>query len=307
MQYVSANNNNILYVHRESNHPPSILKNIPQSINRRLSKISSNQTVFTKAAPQYQEALKASGYEHKLEFKSTDNSAQQNTTQNRKRQRKLPVTWFNPPFSDTVATNVGKQFFRLLDKCFPEGHKLRKILNRKTVKLSDSCMPNMQQIISSHNKALLKSTNNADPEPARTCNCNNQTTCPLEGNCLASSLVYQATVTVQGKKEETYIGLTAGTFKTRYNNHKSDFRLKRNSTELSKYVWSLQDKGTQYSITWKIMTKAMPYSTSSKRCNLCLAEKYLIMCKPEISSLNNRNELASTCRHRRNHLLENYT
>ena len=33
--------------------------------------------------------------------------------------RKEPETsWFNPPFSQTVKTNVAKSFFRLLDKLF---------------------------------------------------------------------------------------------------------------------------------------------------------------------------------------------
>ena len=36
-------NNTPLYVHHESNHPDSILKNIPLAINKRLSEISSNK------------------------------------------------------------------------------------------------------------------------------------------------------------------------------------------------------------------------------------------------------------------------
>ena len=38
-----------LYVHKKSNHPPSILKNIPASINRRLSGISSDRECFDNA------------------------------------------------------------------------------------------------------------------------------------------------------------------------------------------------------------------------------------------------------------------
>ena len=50
--------NTPLYVHSKSNHPPSIIKNIPESVNRRLSEISSDEQVFHEAAPPYQEALK---------------------------------------------------------------------------------------------------------------------------------------------------------------------------------------------------------------------------------------------------------
>ena len=42
-------NNPLLYVHRESNHPPSILNNIPESINKRLSELSKNEIVFNEA------------------------------------------------------------------------------------------------------------------------------------------------------------------------------------------------------------------------------------------------------------------
>ena len=35
-----------LYVHKESNHPPSILRNIPESINKRLLEISSDKESF---------------------------------------------------------------------------------------------------------------------------------------------------------------------------------------------------------------------------------------------------------------------
>ena len=64
------------YVFNKSNHPPNIIKNIPESINRRLSNISSNETIFKKAIPPYQDALKKSGYNYKLEYKPTptDNS-----------------------------------------------------------------------------------------------------------------------------------------------------------------------------------------------------------------------------------------
>ena len=59
-----------------SNHPPSILRNIPIGINKRLSELSSNQEVFDLAAPLYQAELDRCGYDHKLEY-SAPNSDQQ--------------------------------------------------------------------------------------------------------------------------------------------------------------------------------------------------------------------------------------
>jgi hypothetical protein len=61
-------NNIPSYVHRDSNHPPAITKNIPLAVNRRLSAISSTEAIFNQAAKPYQEALDKSGYRHKLEF-----------------------------------------------------------------------------------------------------------------------------------------------------------------------------------------------------------------------------------------------
>ena len=52
-----------LYVHKQSNHPAGILKNIPLSVNKRLSSISANKDVFRANCWPYQEALQKSGYD----------------------------------------------------------------------------------------------------------------------------------------------------------------------------------------------------------------------------------------------------
>ena len=56
-------------------------------------------------------------------------------------------------------------------------------------------------------------------------------------------------------------------------------------------------------ISWPILSSSLPYKSSNKRCNLCLKEKFLIICRPELSSLNKRNELVFSCRHRTKALL----
>ena len=56
------------YVHRNSNHPPSILRSVPEAINKRLSNMSSDKNAFDSAAPPYQEALQKSGYNFKLQY-----------------------------------------------------------------------------------------------------------------------------------------------------------------------------------------------------------------------------------------------
>ena len=61
-------NNTLQYINVKSNHPPAILKNIPEGINKRLSEISSNKEVFDQAAPPYQKALNESGYAFSLHY-----------------------------------------------------------------------------------------------------------------------------------------------------------------------------------------------------------------------------------------------
>ena len=51
-------NNEILYIHKESNHPPSIIKQIPSMISKRVSDISCDSDHFNKTAPDYNAALK---------------------------------------------------------------------------------------------------------------------------------------------------------------------------------------------------------------------------------------------------------
>ena len=50
------------YVNKASNHPPSILKNIPKSIQKRLNTISSSEDEFGGAKDEYQNTLEDAGY-----------------------------------------------------------------------------------------------------------------------------------------------------------------------------------------------------------------------------------------------------
>ena len=164
-------------------------------------------------------------------------------------------------------------------------------------------MSNVKTIISSHNKAQV-SKPVAQSEEVAGCNCRKKDSCPLEGNCKIQNIVYQAEVTTPQSKE-TYVGLCDTMFKERFNNHKCSFRNERykNSTELSKYVWNLKQRKIDYQIKWRKVKQARSYSNVNKKCNLCLWEKYFIICKPEMSTLNRRNELSSICRHSKKFLL----
>ena len=51
-------NSNLTPIHKQSNHPPSIIKNLPKSINKRLSTNSKNAQIFNEVQPPYTEDLK---------------------------------------------------------------------------------------------------------------------------------------------------------------------------------------------------------------------------------------------------------
>ena len=124
---------------------------------------------------------------------------------------------------------------------------------------------------------------------SHSCNCRNKNTCPLEGNCNTRNIVYQAEVTTPQTKE-TYIGLCDTTFKERYRtcmHHTCSFRNERYKTvtELSKHIWILKERNINYQIKWRKEKQARSYSNGNKDCNLCLWEKYFIICKPEMSTL----------------------
>ena len=104
-------NNDPLFINSHSNHPPSILRQIPSSVNKRLSQLSSDQKAFSSAAPLYQDALHRSNYQEKLKYTPVNNAS--------KRRRQRNIIWFNPPYSRNVKINIGKSFSKINRQAFP--------------------------------------------------------------------------------------------------------------------------------------------------------------------------------------------
>ena len=219
-----------------------------------------------------------------------------NNPQSSKRKRHRKVTWFNPPYSKNVKTNIARKFLQL-DKQFPKTSRLHKIFNRNNIKVSYSCMSNVKTSISNHNRQVLKQ----QAEPSASCNCRSLNECPLNGKCLTESLVYQAEITATDVGEtKIYIGMTSGTFKKRYANHKKSINNPRYSseTELSKYVCELKNKKRDFNIKWSVLKRVAPRAAGRKFCNLCLEEKLCIIESDRTRILNRRSEIFSKCCHR---------
>ena len=94
-------------------------EHIPAGINKRLSSLSSDKASFDQAAPPYQKALDESGYHYTLQYEPAKISKRKNRQRNN-------ILWYNPPFSKNTSTNIRHEFLALVDKHFPNDHKLRK-------------------------------------------------------------------------------------------------------------------------------------------------------------------------------------
>jgi len=121
-------NSSTKYIHSKSNHPASIISNLPSSVN----KLPSNEKIFTQSTYNHQNLLNQSGYKHQLQFLPRTLT---NNTQHEPRNRKKKVVWYNPPYSQHATT---------------------KIVNKNNIKVSYSCMPKIKQTINAHNYRLLK-------------------------------------------------------------------------------------------------------------------------------------------------------
>ena len=160
--------------------------------------------IFLQAIPPYQEELDRCGYNYQLKF-----NPKKNRGSKKKKKRSKPVTWFNPPYSMNVATNVGQEFLKLIDKHFPPGNILHSVINRQTVKVGYRCLPNMGAQVNKHNQKILKNADNKkENRPPPSCNCqkSKKSDCPLPGECNQKGVIYQATVENNNGETENYVG-----------------------------------------------------------------------------------------------------
>ena len=117
-------NNSPIYINKNSNYPPNILKQLLNSIAKHISETSSCEKIFNKSITIYSKALKESGFTDELKYLPNEIQQLEN---NEGRKPKREIIWFNLPYSKNVKTNLGKVFLKLLKKHFPASHILQKI------------------------------------------------------------------------------------------------------------------------------------------------------------------------------------
>ena len=189
-------------------------------------------------------------------------------------------------------------------------------------------MCNMKNHVARHNGKIL--SNEKKPEPNKkkkrknknkknnsdNCNCQDdpeleiQEDCPLNENCLEKGIVYQADVfpanaTEQTKPLKIYYGQSENTFKKRWTGHRYNFNHRDSDhTTLSTYVWKCRDEGFEPTIKWSIKKTGYPFSSGSKKCDLCITEKTVILYANKSNMLNRRDELMEKCRHKKKFTLK---
>ena len=126
-------------------------KQILKAINLRMGKLSANEKIFKESSKRYIDALKNSGFKEDFRYLKeniTNEITKENNNYNQKnKNRKRKIIWFNPPFCKLANIDVGKYFWRLIDKHFKQDNILHKIFNWKTLKISYSFTKNISQII----------------------------------------------------------------------------------------------------------------------------------------------------------------
>ena len=171
-------------------------------------------------------------------------------------------------------------------------------------------MPSVSSYISCHNVTTLNKSRATNKSPS-TCNCHDRDSCPLNGECLVPASVYQGTIHVPNGQQRKYIGVSEPIIKGRVSDHRTscNYKTYRSKSKLSQEYWSLVESGhlidRYQDIQFEILKKSVPYRAGSKKCNLCLWEKLIIM-KNEKGVINKRDEFVNKCRHTLKFMLSNF-
>ena len=162
--------------------------------------------------------------------------------------------------------------------------------------------------VAKHNSKVLKEATNTTARPPPKCNCqkSKKAACPVPGACNQAGVVYQTTVTSNnGNSAKAYVGL-AKDFKKRYRKHRDSMKTENpeNSTTLSTHYWKEFYSGRDPKLTWKFLETNIPtFNPVTGICRLCVREKYNIVLKPHLATLNKRCEMFAACRHKRFELI----
>ena len=81
-------------------------------INKGLSDLSCNEDQLKEAKPLHENALQESGYKTEMKYETSEN------INNRDGHR--IIIWFNPPFIQSLKTNIGKIYLKIARRHCPK-------------------------------------------------------------------------------------------------------------------------------------------------------------------------------------------
>ena len=192
-----------------------------------------DRRIFNKSIKTCSKVLKESSLTTELKYLSNKVQLLEN---DKGRKQKREIIQFNPPYSKKL---LGKVFLKLLKKNVPAKHQPHGMFNKNTVKITYSCMKNINSVPSFQNKNILN--------PRTTsfrCNCRHKESCILNRECLTWRFVCRATVTNSFNEDmKKYIDLADTISKERHSNHKKYFKHEKNCNcrELVKYMLVLKE------------------------------------------------------------------
>ena len=184
-----------------------------------------------------------------------------------------------------------------MSESFPRSHRLYQICNRNTLKLSYCCLPNIGNKILGNTARKYSGDVNAYPVNDCVGHRRGQTCPEITGICNRPNNIYNAKVNTN-TTEYNYIGMSAPPLRLRVATHKHSFNTSNNQTVLSEKVKEIQNQNIEYNVTFKLLENRSSYKPESKRCELCIAEKFHIIYSNLENILNKKNEIISKCRHR---------
>ena len=286
-----------LYLPPSSAHPKHVFKAIPFGVASRLRRNCSEDIFLNKRLEEYKGYLVDQGYPAELvsrEFSRAASTPRNDLLKAKIRESKkiFPFVLTYNPNLPPINGLIKKHFHFLLSS-----PKLKELFPPKSIILSFRRSKNLKEILAPF-KCRKGPSQSVPTAGCFTCN---KTRCDLCKNFFVNSQTFSSAQTgktyfvrqklscnssnviylVHCKKcNLQYVGSTTTEFKVRFRNHKSSMKTNKKTCK--------------------------PYSNISKKCSLCLNEKFIIICKKELCSLNRRNELASSCPHRNRYVLRNF-
>ena len=94
-------NNEPVYIHKQSNHPPNVIADISKAISKRLTNILCNKNAFDRNVDIYETAIKNSGIDAIIIYNDQSQEAKNVNIEeaNQGRKRKRAIIWYNPSYS----------------------------------------------------------------------------------------------------------------------------------------------------------------------------------------------------------------